>query len=632
MEKEQKIVLTRIIIAGIFLITLPFTDITGIVKFTLYFFAYLIVGYDVILEALEGIKNHEIFDEHFLMAVATIGAFFLALYFTGEYSEAVAVMLFYQLGELFQDYAVDKSRKNIISLMDIKPDYANIEINNELKKVNPHDVKINSIIIVKPGEKIPIDGKIIEGSSSIDTSALTGESIPREAKLNDDVISGCINLTGILKIKTTCEFKDSTVSKILDLVEKSQTRKSKSEKFISRFAKVYTPIVCYSALGLAIFPPVIKIFMGLSAMWSEWIYRALTFLVISCPCALVISIPLSFFAGIGAASKNGILIKGSNYLELLSQIKCLVFDKTGTLTRGVFEVVAVHPEIMNENDLLHLAAHVERYSLHPVANSLRKAYPNESDNCIVEEFEEISGYGVRAKVNGKIICAGNKKFMELIKTDYHECEECNKNRKSGTVIHIAIDNKYAGHVIISDVIKANSQRTIESLKINGIKKVVMLTGDSRVSAEEVALKLGINEYYSELLPAEKVLKLEEIINTTKLKVGFAGDGINDAPVLMRSDVGIAMGGMGSDAAIESADVVIMDDDTLKIPLAIRIAKKSMLIVKQNIYFSIGIKILCLVLSALGLAGMWLAVFADVGVMIIAVLNAVRILFKKLEVC
>ena len=534
-------------------------------------------------------------------------------------------MLLYQIGEFFQDYAIEKSRDNIVALMDIRSDYANLESESGFQKVNPNDVKIGSVIIIKPGEKIPIDGKVLSGDSNIDTSALTGESQPRKISVGDDVVSGCVNLSGILRVKTSCEFANSTVSKILDLVENADSKKSKSERFVTRFAKIYTPVVCLAALAVAIIPPLISS----QHDFGIWLYRALTFLVISCPCALVISVPLSFFAGIGAASREGILIKGANFLETLSRLKCMIFDKTGTLTRGVFEVTAIHPEILNENELLHLAAHVERYSLHPVANSLRKAYPNESDSCEVEDFEEISGYGVRAKVNGRIICAGNAKFMQELCVDFHDCKICKisgEKHNSGSVIHVAIDGKYAGHVIISDVLKPNSHAAIQDLRTNGISRIVILTGDSKIAASEVANELEIHEYYAELLPAEKFAKLETLMNANPdLKAGFAGDGINDAPVLRRADVGIAMGAMGSDAAIEAADVVIMDDDPLKISRAVKISRRVMRIVMQNIYFSLGVKILCLIASAFGFSGMWLAVFADVGVMVLAVINAIRIL-------
>lgn len=599
--------LIRIILAGLILVCLNFFHVDN---FFLFLVPYLIAGYDVLLEAVEGIMKREIFDECFLMAIATVGALVL-----GEYSEASAVMILYQLGELFQDYASDKSRASITELMNLRPDYANVEINGTLEKISPEDVKTGTIITIKPGEKIPVDGVIIEGSSSIDTGALTGESLPRDVKVDDEVLSGCINLSGVLNVKTTCEFSQSTASKILELVENASSRKSRSEKFITRFAKVYTPVVCVLALALVIIPSLIN-----PANFHKWLYRALTFLVISCPCALVISIPLTFFAGIGGAGRSGILVKGSNFLEMLAKTSCFVFDKTGTLTQGVFEVVAVHPDIMNENDLLHMAAHVERYSTHPAAEALRRAYPNEADNCQVEEVEEIAGYGVRAKVNGKIICVGSSKFMDKINADWHPCTKI----KSGTVIHAAVDGKYAGHVVISDVVKGNSKRAIDELKSLGVKKIVMLTGDTNTTAQEVAHNLGLDEFYSELLPAEKVAKVEELIASEK--VSFVGDGINDAPVLARADVGLAMGALGSDAAIEAADVVLMDDDVLKVPKAVKISRKTMRIVKENIYFSVGIKILCMILGALGIADMWLAVFADVGVMILAVLNAIRAMY------
>ena len=611
MESEQKIVLGRIILAAVVLVVLNFIEASGLVKLALYLVPYLIVGYDVLLEAWEGIRAREIFDECFLMAVATIGAFALAIYTDGDYNEAIAVMLLYQTGELFQDYAVDKSRRNITELMDIRPDYAFIEHEGQVERVKPEEINPGTIIIIRPGEKVPIDGVIVNGHSSIDTRALTGESLPRSVDINDEILSGTINLSGVLRVKTTRNFSDSTASKILDLVENAGERKAKAENFITRFAKVYTPIVCYSALALAIIPP---LFFG---NWGQWIYRALTFLVISCPCALVISVPLTFFAGIGGASRVGILVKGANFLETLSKISCMVFDKTGTLTRGVFEVVAVHPDIQDENELLHLAAHVERYSTHPIADALRAAYPNESDDCKVEDVEEVAGYGVRAKVNGKEIYVGSSKFMDKINAKWHHCD-----KDSGSVIHIAINGEYAGHIVISDVIKQNSHDAIKAIKDLGIKRLVMLTGDSQAIANDVSKTLEIDECYSELLPGQKVSKVEELNQA----FAFVGDGINDAPVLSRADVGIAMGALGSDAAIEAADVVLMDDDPLKISRAIKISRKTLKIVKQNIYFSVGVKVLCLILGALGLANMWLAVFADVGVMIIAVLNAIRALF------
>ena len=598
--------LLRVISSAFFLIIIYFLKLNPI----FYFIPYFIAGYDVLFEALEGIKEHEIFDECFLMALATIGALIL-----GEYLEACAVMILYQTGELFGDYASDKTRENITKLMDIRPDYANIENSSgQVEKVNPSEIKKGSIIIVKPGEKFPIDGKIIEGHSSIDTKALTGESLPRDVNIGDEVLSGCVNLSGLLRIKTIKEFHDSAASKILDLVENASSRKSKSEKFITRFAKIYTPFVCICAVLLVIIPSIIN-----PENFMTWFYRALTFLVISCPCALVISVPLTFFAAVGGAGKAGILIKGSNFIEALSKISSMVFDKTGTLTHGVFQVKAVHPDIRTENELLHLAAHVERYSSHPVADSLRKAYPNESDSCEVSEVEEIAGYGVKAKVNGEIICVGNSRFMEKIGADWHPC-----SRNSGTIIHIAINNIYAGHIVISDVVKENAKSAITQIKSLGINKIIMLTGDTHSSAQETAISLGIDEFYAQLLPSDKVMKLEEIMKSGKS--AFVGDGINDAPVIARSDVGIAMGALGSDAAVEAADVVLMNDDPLKIPEAVRISRKCMSIVKENIVFTVSVKILCLLLGAFGIAGMWTAVFADVGVMILAVCNALRAMF------
>ena len=601
--------LARIITAGFLLALLKIFDMPGI----FFLIPYFIVGYDILLKALRGIKNRQVFDENFLMAAATVGALFLAFYYGGDFLEAIAVMLFYQIGELFQSVAVGRSRKNISNLMDIRPDYANIEREGKLIQIDPDEVETGTLIIIKPGEKIPIDGVIISGRSSLDTRALTGESLPRDVNAGDEVISGCVNLSGVLKIKTTREFYNSTASKILDLVENATSRKSKSEKFITRFARIYTPAVCYSALALAVIP---TIFTG---NFAVWLYRALTFLVISCPCALVISIPLTFFAGIGKASSEGILIKGSNFLEALSKISCVVFDKTGTLTKGVFEVSAVHPDLRNETELLHLAAHVERYSTHPVANALRKAYPNEADDCKIENVEEIAGFGVRAEVNGEEIFVGNSKLMDMINAEWHPCT------KTGTIIHVAINKIYAGHVVISDVIKNNSAEAVKKLKTMNIKNI-MLTGDNEETAKEAAKELGIEKYYSELLPADKVQKLEELLKNFN-GVAFVGDGINDAPVLSRADVGVAMGALGSDAAIEAADVVLMDDDPLKISRAIKISRKCMNIVRQNIYFSIGVKLICLLLGALGIAGMWLAVFADVGVMVLAVLNAIRVLLR-----
>lgn len=611
--------LARVVLSIILLVILNFVPVTGWAKFALYLVPYLIAGYDVLLESLDGIREREIFDENFLMSIATIGALCLAYYDDGNYIEASAVMIFYKIGELFEDYAVDKSRENITNLMNLKPDYANMEINNELERVPPESVKTGSIIIVKPGEKIPIDGVIISGSSALDMKALTGESLPKNFTEGDEVISGSVNLERLIKIRTTREYKDSTAAKILELVENSSTNKAKTEKFISSFAKFYTPAVCICALGLAFIPALITGW----ANFGQWLYRALTFLVISCPCALVISIPLTFFAGIGGAGRAGILVKGSNFLERLSKIYYAVFDKTGTLTRGVFEVTAIHPDIIDSQELLHLAAHVERFSNHPVAESLKRAYQNESDSCIITQSEEIPGYGVRAKVNNNIICVGNSKFMSSINADLKPCEKCSKS-KSGTIIHVAINNIYAGHIVISDIIKQGSKSAVEKLKASGVKKIIMLTGDNYNSAKEVADSLGIKEFYSELLPADKVSRLENFSSSGI--TAFIGDGINDAPVIARADVGIAMGALGSDAAIEAADVVLMDDDPQKVSQAVKISRKVMRIVKQNIYFSVGIKLLCLALGAMGLADMWLAVFADVGVMILAVLNAVRALF------
>ena len=614
MNREQKITLARIITAGILTFLFSFIDAPEKIKPFLFLIPYLTVGYDVLLEAFEGIRNREIFDENFLMAVATIGAFCLAIFYNGDYLEAVAVMLLYKIGELFEDFATERSRESITNLMDIRPDYAVIERNGKLERVKPEDIEPGTLITVSPGEKIPIDGIIETGHSSLDTGALTGESIPKDVSAGEEVLSGCVNLSGVLKIKTSKKFSESTASKILDLVENAASRKSKAENFITKFAKVYTPAVCYAALALAVVP---TFFTG---DFSKWLYRALTFLVISCPCALVISIPLTFFAGLGGASRKGILIKGSNFLETLSKISCVIFDKTGTLTKGVFEVVAVHPDLRSENELLHLAAHVERYSNHPAANALRKAYPNEADDCKLESVEEISGYGVKAIVNGEEIHVGSSKFMDSIGAKWKACE------KNGTIIHISINKIYAGHIVISDVIKDNSAEAVKKLKSMGIKSV-MLTGDSESVAHEVAEKLGIENYFSELLPADKVQKAEEFLK--KYKTAFVGDGINDAPVLSRADAGIAMGALGSDAAIEAADVVLMDDDPLKIPEAVKFSRKCLNIVKENIYFSIGVKLICLVLGALGFANMWLAVFADVGVMVLAVLNAIRAYCQRL---
>ena len=623
MSKKQKKMLTRIMAAAFGVILLNFVPVTGILRFTLYLAVYLVIGYDILKKAGRGILNRRMFDENFLMAVATIGAFALAVYSkSGDYNEAIAVMLFYQIGELFQSYAVGKSRRNISALMDIRPDYANVECDGKLEKRDPDEVGIGSIIVVQPGEKVPLDGIVVEGSSSLNTSALTGESLPRDVRQGEEVISGCINMTGVLKVRTTKQFEESTVSKILELVENSGSRKSKSEHFISKFAKVYTPAVCYGALALALLPPVIEmVFLGQAAQWGVWIYRALTFLVISCPCALVISIPLSFFAGIGGASKAGVLIKGSNYMETLSQTKYVMFDKTGTLTKGAFEVSAVHHNELEEEKLLEYAALAECASSHPISKSLQKAYGKEIDRNRVSDIREISGHGITAVVDGHEVAAGNDKLMKKLGLKYHECHT------AGTIIHMAIDKKYAGHIVISDVVKEHSKEAVAELKKAGIKKTVMLTGDSRKAAEQTAKTLGIDQVYSELLPGDKVQKVEELLleKEGKEKLVFVGDGINDAPVLTRADSGIAMGAMGSDAAIEAADVVLMDDDPLKISKAIKISQKCLRIVYQNIIFALAIKFACLGLGALGIANMWFAIFADVGVMIIAVLNAVRAL-------
>lgn len=626
MTKKQKKMLIRIILSALMLVVLNFIPVTGIIRFVLFMIPYFIVGYDILRKAWKGIVNKRVFDESFLMAVATIGAIAIAIYSkSGDYNEAIAVMLFYQVGEWFQSYAVGKSRKNISELMDIRPDYANVEMNGKLERVDPDEVSIGSIIVVQPGEKVPIDGIVIEGNSSLNTSALTGESLPREVIENDEIMSGCINISGVLKIKTIKEFGESTVSKILDLVENASSRKSRSEDFISRFARVYTPAVCYSALALAILPPLFRMFiMGVDAMWGDWIYRALTFLVISCPCALVISIPLSFFAGIGGASKEGVLVKGSNYLEALSQTKYIVFDKTGTLTHGVFEVNAIHHNKMSDEQLLEYAALAEIASSHPISKSLQKAYEKELDRSRVSQIQEISGQGIIAMVDGKQVAAGNEKLMLQLGVEAKSCH------KVGTIIHMAIDGKYEGHIVISDMIKKNAKEAIMKLKHAGVKKTVMLTGDAKSVALSVAKELGIDEVYSELLPGDKVSKVEELLEkkNPKEKLAFVGDGINDAPVLSRADIGIAMGAMGSDAAIEAADVVLMDDDPLKISKAIQISRQCLRIVYQNIYFAIGIKLLCLFLGAIGIANMWLAIFADVGVMIIAILNAIRALSVK----
>lgn len=637
MNKKQRKMLIRIIISALLVAALMLFPVSNsYLEFALYMAAYLIIGYDILLKAWKGILNKQVFDENFLMAVATVGALAIAIYERlsfaeaaaghgeGGYTEAVAVMLFYQIGEWFQSYAVGKSRRNISELMDIRPDYANIEKDGELEKIDPDEVEIGSVIVVKPGEKIPIDGVIVEGNSTLNTSALTGESLPRDAGTGDEVISGCINMTGLLRIRTTKEFGESTVSKILDLVENSSSKKSKSENFISKFARYYTPAVCYSALALALLPPIVRLLMGISPEWGDWIYRALTFLVISCPCALVISIPLSFFAGIGGASNAGVLVKGSNYLETLSQTRYVVFDKTGTMTQGVFEVAGVHHNSIEEDKLLEYAALAESYSSHPISKSLQKAYGKAIDKGRVSDVEEISGNGVTAKVDGVSVAAGNTKLMKRIGVEYADCHSV------GTVVHMAVDGVYAGHILISDIIKPHAKEAIKELKKAGVSKTVMLTGDAKNVGEQVAKELGIGEVYTELLPADKVSLVEKLLEQKngKEKLAFVGDGINDAPVLSRADIGIAMGALGSDAAIEAADIILMDDDPLKIAKAIKISRKCLRIVYENIVFAIGIKLICLVLGALGIANMWLAIFADVGVMVIAVLNAIRALFVK----
>ena len=639
MTKKQKTMLVRILIAAAMLLGLQFlsaetfAQLDGYlfpsagrwVRFALYLVDYFIIGYDILRKALKGILNRQVFDENFLMAVATVGAMALAVYENGDYLEAIAVMLFYQVGEWFQGYAVGRSRRNISDLMDIRPDYANVERGGRLEQVDPDEVGIGSVIVVQPGEKVPIDGIIVEGSSSLNTSALTGESLPREAKVGDEIISGCINMTGVLKIQTTKEFGESTVSKILDLVENASSRKSKSEDFISKFAKIYTPAVCYSALALAILPPLVRMLgMGLSADWGTWVYRALTFLVISCPCALVISIPLSFFAGIGGASQEGVLVKGSNYLEILSQTKVVVFDKTGTLTQGVFEVNGIHHNELEDAKLIEYAALAESASSHPISKSLQRAYGKELDRARVSDIQEISGNGIIAKVDGAEVAAGNDKLMKRLGIPHIDCHQ------TGTIIHMAINGAYAGHIVISDIVKPHSKEAIASLKAAGVEKTVMLTGDAKKVAEQVAASLGIDKVYSELLPADKVSKVEELLKmkTGKAKLGFVGDGINDAPVLSRADIGVAMGAMGSDAAIEAADIVLMDDDPIKIAKAIKISRKCLRIVYQNITMALGVKFACLILGAVGIANMYLAIFADVGVMILAVLNAIRCLFVK----
>lgn len=623
MNKKQKKMLVRIIIAAALMIILHFMPVKGVIRFLLYLIPYFVIGYDILRKAFKGIMNHQVFDENFLMAVATVGAIIVALSENGDYTEAIAVMLFYQIGELFQSYAVGKSRRNISELMDIRPDYANVEVDGKLEQADPDEVEIGSVIVVKPGEKVPIDGIIIDGNSTLNTSALTGESVPRDAKYGDEIISGCINLSGVLKIRTTKEFGESTVSKILDLVENSSSKKSKSENFISKFAKYYTPAVCYSALALAILPPVVRmLFMSASPEWATWIYRALTFLVISCPCALVISIPLSFFAGIGGASREGVLVKGSNYLETLSQTKYVVFDKTGTMTEGVFEVTGVYENTMDKEKVLEYAALAESFSSHPISKSLKKAYGREIDQTRVSDVEEISGHGIIAKVDGIDVAAGNYKLMKKLGLSYVESD------KAGTIVHVAVNGKYEGYILISDRIKATAKEAIHALKKAGVERTIMLTGDSKTVADSVAKELGIDEVYSELLPSDKVAKVEELLakKSRKSKLAFVGDGINDAPVLSRADIGIAMGAMGSDAAIEAADIVLMDDDPVKISKAIKISRKCLRIVYENTYFAIGIKLICLLLGAVGIANMWFAIFADVGVMVIAVLNAIRVLF------
>ncbi len=619
MNKKQKKVFIRIIITFILLIVLSFLPVDGWLRFCVFMLPYLIIGYDILKKAIKGIINRQVFDENFLMSVATIGAIVL-----GEYTEGVAVMLFYQIGELFQSYAVGKSRRNISELMDIRPDYANIELDGNIERVDPDEIEIGTVIVVKPGEKVPIDGVVVYGKTTLNTAALTGESLPRDAKEGDEVISGCINMTGLIKVKTTKEFGDSTVSKILDLVENSSSKKSRSENFITKFAKYYTPAVCYGAVALAVVPPIVSMVVGMDAEWGEWVYRALTFLVISCPCALVISIPLSFFAGIGGASKQGVLVKGSNYLEALSKSRYIVFDKTGTLTKGVFEVSGIHHPAIPEDRLLEYAAYAESFSSHPISRSLCLAYGKPIDQSRVTDIKEISGEGVTAKVDNTSVAAGNIKLMKRLGID---CEECHS---VGTIVHIAVDGTYAGHILISDKLKPHAKQAVAELKKSGMKKLVMLTGDADRVAKSVAKEVGVTDVYSELLPADKVSKVEELLEKkpAKEKLVFVGDGINDAPVLSRADIGIAMGALGSDAAIEAADVVLMDDDPLKIPKAIRISKKCIRIVYENIYFAIGIKIICLILGAAGIANMWLAIFADVGVMVIAVLNAIRALYVK----
>ena len=625
MTKKQKKMLLRIIIAAVMLAALYFLPVTGWLRLGLYLVTYLVIGYDILKKAGQGIANGRVFDENFLMAVATVGAFALAIYEkSGDYNEAIAVMLFYQVGELFQSYAVGKSRKNISALMDIRPDYANIEQDGKLVQVDPDEVAVGTVIVVQPGEKAPIDGVVVEGSSTLNTSALTGESLPRDVHEGDEIISGCINMTGVLKIRTTKAFGESTVSKILELVENSSSRKSRSEDFIAKFARIYTPVVCYSALALAVLPPVIRLVGGMDGQWEQWIYRALTFLVTSCPCALVVSIPLSFFAGIGGASHEGILIKGSNYLETLSQVRTVVFDKTGTLTRGVFEVTAVHHSDMDEQKLLEYAALAECASSHPISKSLQRAYGKAIDRSRVADIQELSGHGVTAVVDGHSVAAGNSKLMEQLGIPYHDCHSV------GTIIHMAVDGQYAGHIVISDVVKSHAREAVEALHKAGVEKTVMLTGDAKKVADAVAAELGVDEVHSELLPGDKVDKVESLLaqQSGKAKLAFVGDGVNDAPVLGRADIGIAMGAMGSDAAIEAADIVLMDDEPLQIAKAIRISRKCIGIVYENIVFALAVKFACLVLVAIGLADMWAAIFADVGVMVLAVLNAIRALRVK----
>ncbi len=627
MNKKQKTNLIRIAVSAALTVLLRFLPVTGAAQFALYLIDYLIVGYDILLKALRGIKNRQPLDENLLMAIATVGAIALALYEkSGDYTEAVAVMLFYQVGEWFQSYAVGRSRRSIGELMDIAPDYANLETENgQLEQVDPDEVEVGTVIVVQPGERVPIDGVVVGGSSSLDTAALTGEAAPQDVAEGDEVVSGCINLSGLLRIRTTKEFGESTVSRVLELIEDASSRKSRSENFITRFARVYTPAVVGAALALAVLPPLALLLTGGAPAWGTWIYRALTFLVISCPCALVVSIPLSFFAGIGGASRQGVLVKGSNYLEILSEAKTVVFDKTGTLTKGVFEVTAIHPERLDEKQLLHLAAHVERYSAHPIASSLRAAYPDEADDCAVEDVEELAGHGVLAKVNGDAVAVGNGKLMDCLGAAWRPC------RHPGTTLHVAINGAYAGHIVISDVVKPHSAEAIAALRRSGVRQTVMLTGDGRAVADAVAAELGLDQAYSELLPQDKVAQVERLLAeraSERDRLVFVGDGINDAPVLSRADVGVAMGAMGSDAAIEAADVVLMDDDPLKLVTALRISRKCLRIVKENIWFAIGVKLACLVLGAFGVANMWFAIFADVGVMILAVLNAIRCMFVK----